>query len=61
MTLIKTIISASAALIASAAMVVADPALIYDLGGKFDKSFNEAAYEGAEKWKAETGGNYNEL
>jgi len=61
MTLIKTIISASAALIASAAMVVADPALIYDLGGKFDKSFNEAAYEGAEKWKAETGGNYNEI
>ena len=23
----------------------ADPALIYDLGGKFDKSFNEAAYQ----------------
>ncbi|MGB3537329.1 MAG: BMP family ABC transporter substrate-binding protein [Mesorhizobium sp.] len=31
------------------------PALIYDLGGKFDKSFNEAAYNGAEKFKAETG------
>ena len=39
----------------------ADPALIYDLGGKFDKSFNEAAYNGAEKWKADTGGNYVEL
>ena len=57
----KTIISTSATLIASAVMVIADPALIYDLGGKFDKSFNEAAYEGAEKWKAETGGNYNEI
>ena len=57
MTFMKTIISATATLVASAAMVVADPALIYDLGGKFDKSFNEAAYEGAEKWKAETGGN----
>ena len=40
---------------------LADPALIYDLGGKFDKSFNEAAYNGAEQWKAETGGNYFEL
>lgn len=40
---------------------LADPALIYDLGGKFDKSFNEAAYNGAEKWKAETGGNYIDL
>jgi basic membrane protein A len=37
---------------------LADPALIYDLGGKFDKSFNEAAYNGAEEWKAATGGNY---
>jgi len=31
------------------------PAIIYDLGGKFDKSFNEAAFNGAEKFKAETG------
>lgn len=29
------------------------PAIIYDLGGKFDKSFNEAAYNGAEKFKAD--------
>ena len=28
------------------------PALLYDLGRKFDKSFNEAAYNGAEKFKA---------
>ena len=44
------------ALLAGAAL--ADPAVIYDLGGKFDKSFNEAAYNGAERWKAETGGTY---
>lgn len=31
------------------------PAVVYDLGGKFDKSFNEAAFVGAEKFKAETG------
>ena len=37
------------------------PALLYDLGGKFDKSFNEAAYNGAEKFKAETGIEYVEF
>ncbi|KGJ06695.1 nucleoside-binding protein [Paracoccus halophilus] len=41
--------------------VLADPALIFDIGGKFDKSFNESAYRGAERWKAETGGSYKEL
>lgn len=37
------------------------PALLYDLGGKFDKSFNEAAYNGAEKFKTETGIAYVEF
>ena len=36
----------------------ADPAVIYDMGGKFDKSFNEAAFRGAEVWKKETGKGY---
>ncbi|UXN72076.1 BMP family ABC transporter substrate-binding protein [Devosia neptuniae] len=40
---------------------LADPAVIYDLGGKFDKSFNEAAYNGAEEWKKETGGSFLDL
>ena len=40
---------------------LADPALIFDLGGKFDKSFNEAAHNGALRWKDETGGTYKEL
>jgi len=39
----------------------AGPALIFDLGGKFDKSFNEAAFNGAQKWAAETGGTFKEL
>ena len=39
----------------------ASPALVYDLGGKFDKSFNEAAYNGAERFKAETGVEYREF
>lgn len=38
------------------------PALIFDLGGKFDKSFNEAAFNGAERWAKENGGAaYSEL
>jgi len=36
----------------------AEPAIVYDMGGKFDKSFNEAAYQGAERWKKETGKAY---
>ena len=37
------------------------PAIIYDLGGKFDKSFNEAAFNGAEKFKNETGIDYRDF
>ena len=43
---------------AAATLAHADPAVIYDMGGKFDKSFNEAAYNGAERWKKETGKAY---
>ena len=39
----------------------AEPAVVYDMGGKFDKSFNEAAYRGVEKWKKETGKPYLEF
>lgn len=31
------------------------PAVIYDMGGKFDKSFNQSVSVGIEKFKAETG------
>ena len=37
------------------------PALVYGTGGKFDKSFNEAAFAGAEKFKAETGIEYRDF
>jgi len=30
------------------------PAIVFDLGGKFDKSFNEGVANGAERFKAET-------
>jgi basic membrane protein A len=51
-----------ALILASATLVAkADPAVIFDMGGKFDKSFNQSAYEGAERWKKETGKNYLEF
>ena len=39
----------------------AEPAVVYDMGGKFDKSFNEAAYRGVERWKKDTGKPYLEF
>jgi basic membrane protein A len=37
------------------------PAIVFDMGGKFDKSFNEAAYTGAERFKKDTGIAYREF
>ena len=37
------------------------PAVVFDMGSKFDKSFNEAAWNGAERFKAETGIAYREF
>jgi len=59
----RTLLSflAMAALSATAMAADIKPAIIYDLGGKFDKSFNEAAYGGAEKFKTETGIDYRDF
>ncbi|MBP9184391.1 MAG: BMP family ABC transporter substrate-binding protein [Fuscovulum sp.] len=61
MTLMKSLCGATATLALMAGAALAEPAIIFDLGGKFDKSFNEAAFNGAEKWAKETGGTYKEL
>jgi basic membrane protein A len=61
MSFIRKSLGAVAALALSAGAVAAEPALIYDLGGKFDKSFNEAAFNGAERYAAETGGSYRDI
>jgi basic membrane protein A len=37
------------------------PAVVFDMGGKFDKSFNEAAYNGAEKFKKDSGIAYRDF
>ncbi|WP_010141648.1 BMP family lipoprotein [Oceanicola sp. S124] len=62
MTLMTKILGAAATGLAlTATASFADPALIYDLGGKFDKSFNEAAFNGATRWAAETGGEFKDI
>ena len=50
-------------LFASAAAYAAEvkPAVIYDLGGKFDKSFNEGVFNGATKFSKETGVAFRDL
>jgi basic membrane protein A len=55
--------AAFATLIPMAAAMAADikPAVVFDIGGKFDKSFNEGVYAGAEKFKTETKQAYAEF
>jgi len=53
----------AAALLATTAAFAADikPAVVYDLGGKFDKSFNEGVFNGATKFKKDTGVDFRDL
>ena len=57
----KTIIGMIGALAFGVNASFADPAIIFDLGGKFDKSFNEAAFSGAQRWADETGKSFREI
>jgi len=61
MKFLKTLIGAVSFAAMAAAAYADGPAIIYDLGGKFDKSFNEAAYNGAERFKAESGVEYKDF
>jgi basic membrane protein A len=61
MRIMTTFLGAAATLALTAGIAYADPAIIFDLGGKFDKSFNEAAFNGAQRWAKETGGTFKEL
>ncbi len=47
--------------LAGSSVAFAEPAVVFDMGGKFDKSFNEAAYNGIERWKKESGKPYLEF
>lgn len=59
----SSIAAALVAVFVAAPVLAAEiqPAVLYDLGGKFDKSFNEAAYTGAEKFRRETGVEYRDF
>jgi basic membrane protein A len=48
-------LAAGAAAVTPAAAGEVEPVLVYDYGGKWDKSFNQAAFEGAERFRQETG------
>ncbi len=37
------------------------PAVVFDMGGKFDRSFNEGIYNGVERFREETGIDYAEF
>ena len=56
-------LAAFAALMASSVATAGDiePAVVYDVGGKFDKSFNEGVYDGAAKFRADTGIDFREF
>ncbi len=46
---------------AAAAADTVKPAVLYDLGGKFDKSFNEGVFNGATRFTKETGIKFRDL
>ena len=47
-----------AGVLAALAATPIQPAIVYAMGGKFDKSFSEGLYRGAERFKKETGTAY---
>ena len=60
----RTLLATAAALAISATCALAaddKPAIVFDIGGKFDKSFNESMYNGSEKFKADSGVQYGEF
>jgi basic membrane protein A len=59
--LLKTL--ALSVVVASGAAQAADlnPAVVFDMGGKFDKSFNQSVYDGMERFKKESGQSYKEF
>ena len=52
----------AAALVAGAGSAAEiKPGVVYDLGGKFDKSFNEGVWNGAQRFNADTGIEFREF
>ncbi|MDP2698038.1 BMP family protein [Thalassospira sp.] len=59
--ILTTMVAAAACYAGVASAAEIQPAVVYDLGGKFDRSFNQAAYTGAEKYKTDTGTEYRDF
>jgi basic membrane protein A len=62
--MLRKVTAAAAALLVSTSLAAAaeiSPAVVFDMGGKFDKSFNEGVYNGVEQFKKETGIEYREF
>ncbi|MEO0998988.1 MAG: BMP family ABC transporter substrate-binding protein [Pseudomonadota bacterium] len=62
--MLRKLLTAAAAAALSATTAIAEdinPAVVYDLGGRADKSFNEAAFVGAERFREETGIEYRDF
>ncbi len=61
MMIMRSILGGTASLALTAGIALAEPAVVFDLGGKFDKSFNESAYTGAQRWAEKTGDSFREI
>lgn len=66
--MLRKVTAAAAALLVSTSLAASlataadiNPAVVFDMGGKFDKSFNEGVYNGVERFKKETGIEYREF
>ncbi len=56
------ILAVAGSLVAGAALADdVSPAVVFDMGGKFDRSFNEGIYTGVERFREETGIEYAEF
>ena len=59
--LLCTILLAGIVLWSASQAMAYKPAVVFDMGGKFDKSFNEGIWNGLEKFRKETGIKYREF
>ncbi len=59
--LLSTLLLAGVVMWSASLAMAFKPAVLFDMGGKFDKSFNEGIWNGLEKFRKETGIKYREF
>ena len=57
---LNTLLAASLLAVLAVPALAFKPAVVFDMGGKFDKSFNEGIWNGTEQFRKETGIRYRE-